>query len=573
MNIGFCILSLLALIMAAPSEALAHIAPLDAPIHSEADLGPLLSLILFLPLAGSLLSMLARFANMRMAQRLRWLVLAIMGIEVALAVGLYFAFGSRLEGMGEAGFPVIHRIGLSASLGIEYFIGIDGLSLAMVLLTSVLALVGVIVSFPQRRDTESYWASYCLSITGILGVFVSLDLLQLLASWLLALAPLALMIGRFGETEARQGASRAFIIQQIPSAAFLLLGIIALYLHSSPSGLEGRSFAIPALAQIDSAREGSLLFGISFVKLAFTLLFLGCIGTFVPYLVSGLRALVEAPTAVSILIAGLVFNMGGYGILRICFGILPEASAWAAPTIAWLGIIVLFYGAILALRETDLKRLVAYAACSQMGFTLLGMASLTPAGIQGSMIHIFGHGLMAAMLFTVAGLIQDRGGLRDITRLGGLAQEMPGLTLLAALAFWAGWGGPGMASFIGEMMSIGGALPVYAELSLLGVAAFALTAAYHLRAFRRVFLGGFREEWRSHPKLEPFGGKFPEVHLREVLAIAPLVALSLILGFYPRPLLTLFDRGALDLADHLRPLGPMQISFLDTASQLFGLSN
>jgi len=274
---------------------------------------------------------------------------------------------------------------------------------------------------------------------------------------------------------------------------------------------------------------------------------------------------VEAPTAISVILAGVLLKMGTYGILRINFTLLPEATQWAAPTMAVFGVINILYGAFCAMAQKDLKKLVAYSSVSHMGFTLLALGALTPQGIQACLVQMFNHGLITGMLFTLVGVVYDRVHTRDLDKFGGLASEMPLYTALVGFAFMASLGLPGLSGFWGESMTFIGAFPRFRGLTILAATGVIVTAAYHLWALQRMFLGKFREEWRKNKYLEPFGGKFPEINARELASLAPLAVLVLVLGFWPRPLLNLIDKGAIETHRFVDRPGPTQIASADHA--------
>jgi NADH-quinone oxidoreductase subunit M len=252
--------------------------------------------------------------------------------------------------------------------------------------------------------------------------------------------------------------------------------------------------------------------------------------------------------------------MGTYGILRINFTLLPEASQWAAPAMAIFGVINILYGAFCAMAQKDLKKLVAYSSVSHMGFTLLALGAMTPQGIQACLVQMFNHGLITGMLFSLVGVVYDRVHTRDIDKFGGLATEMPLYTAFVGFAFMASLGLPGLSGFWGEAMTFIGAFPRFRVLTMLAATGVIVTAAYHLWALQRMFLGKFREEWRHNKYLEPFGGKFPEINGRELLTLAPLAVLVLVLGFWPRPLLNLVDKGALEVHRLVDKPGPTQVA-------------
>ncbi|HEX9297776.1 MAG TPA: NADH-quinone oxidoreductase subunit M [Polyangiaceae bacterium] len=527
----------------------------------------ILSWLTFLPMLGLALIFLAYLAGYKNDRNIRWLTLVIMGINLALAVWLYAHFDAGVRRLdGNDGYQFIERVIWIRSLNVEYFVGIDGISVTMVLLTALISFVGVIASWSVEKQLKGYFAMYCLLVTGMIGVFVALDLFLFYVFWEVMLLPMYFLIGIWGGPR-KEYAAIKFFLYTLAGSVFMLLAFIALYYNADPTYLsDGTSvthnFSIPDIGRVDYAGKNLMILGLSLVKVCWVALFVGFaikipmfpFHTWLP------DAHVEAPTAISVILAGVLLKMGTYGILRINFGILPEATAWAAPAMAAFGTINILYGAFCAMAQEDLKKLVAYSSVSHMGFCLLAMASLTPTGIQACIVQMFNHGTITAMLFTLVGVIYDRAHTREIGRFGGLASEMPLYTAFVGFAFMASLGLPGLSGFIGEVLTFMGAFPVYRVMTILAATGVIITAAYHLWAMQRMFLGKFRDEWRSSHYLEAFGGKFPEINAREVASLVPLAVIVLVLGFYPKPLLTLIDRGVIDLFNVVSPPGPTQIA-------------
>jgi NADH-quinone oxidoreductase subunit M len=347
----------------------------------------------------------------------------------------------------------------------------------------------------------------------------------------------------------------------------MLLGFIFFYLNSDPTYLvDGQaitnSLSVPELARVSFVAKDLTILGISAVKLVWAWMFIAFaikipmfpFHTWLP------DAHVEAPTAISVILAGVLLKMGTYGILRFNMTILPEATRWAAPAMAVFGVAGILYGAFCAMAQKDLKKLVAYSSVSHMGFTLLALGALTPQGIEACIVQMFNHGLITAMLFSLVGVVYDRVHTRDIDKFGGLASEMPLYSAFVGFAFMASLGLPGLSGFWGEAMTFIGAFPRYRLLTVLAATGVIVTAAYHLWALQRMFLGKFKESWRKNHYLEPFGGKFPEINKRELATLAPLAALVLMLGFWPRPLFNLIDKSALQMHRMIDPAGVGQIA-------------
>jgi NADH-quinone oxidoreductase subunit M len=529
----------------------------------------ILSWLTFLPLIGVGLIFLAYLAGYKDDRNIRWLTLIIMGVNLVLAIWLYKNFDPSVHKIdGNDGYQFIEKGIWIRSLNVEYFMGIDGISVTMVLLTALISFVGVIASWSIDRQLKGYFAMYCLLVTGMMGVFVSLDLFLFYVFWEVMLLPMYFLIGIWGGPR-KEYAAIKFFLYTLAGSVFMLLAFIALYYNADPTYLSdgtavSHNFAIPDIQRVDYAGKNLMIMGLSLVKVCWVALFVGFaikipmfpFHTWLP------DAHVEAPTAISVILAGVLLKMGTYGILRINFGILPEATAWAAPAMAAFGTINILYGAFCAMAQEDLKKLVAYSSVSHMGYCLLAMAALTPTGIQACIVQMFNHGTITAMLFTLVGVIYDRAHTRQIDRFGGLAKEMPLYTAFVGFAFMASLGLPGLSGFIGEVLTFLGAFPVYRVMTILAATGVIITAAYHLWAMQRMFLGKFREEWRSSHYLEAFGGKFPEINSREIVSLVPLAVIVLVLGFWPRPLLNLIDRGVLDLSNIVNPPGPTQIASL-----------
>ncbi len=423
----------------------------------------------------------------------------------------------------------------------------------MVLLTALISFVGVIASWSVAKQLKGYFAMYNLLVVGMMGTFVALDLLLFFVFWEVMLLPMYFLIGIWGGPN-RLYAAIKFFVYTLAGSVFMLLGFIFFYLNADPAYLADgqaitRSFAIPELARVAWESKGMLILGLSATKVIWVWMFVAFaikipmfpFHTWLP------DAHVEAPTAISVILAGVLLKMGTYGILRFNFMLLPEATRWAAPAMAVFGVIGILYGGFCAMAQKDLKKLVAYSSVSHMGFCLLAMAALTPQGIEACIVQMFNHGLITAMLFTLVGVVYDRVHTRDLDKFGGLATEMPLYSAFFGFAFMASLGLPGLSGFWGEAMTFIGAFQTYRVLTILAATGVIVTAAYHLWAMQRMFLGKFREAWRKSEHLKDTDGKFPEINLREIASLAPLAFLVLLLGFWPRPLLNLIDMGALQM--------------------------
>jgi NADH-quinone oxidoreductase subunit M len=332
--------------------------------------------------------------------------------------------------------------------------------------------------------------------------------------------------------------------------------MLALYFYNEPN-----TFDMVKLAQNASTYSST------FQRAAWIALFIGFaikIPAF-PFHTWLPDAHVEAPTAISVILAGVLLKMGTYGILRINYGILPEATLapfWAGHSVAFwllaaLGTVNIIYGAMCALAQTDLKKLVAYSSISHMGYVMLGMAAFTPQGINGAVLQMFNHGTITAMLFLLVGVIYDRAHHRNIDGFGGLASMLPVYTGVTGLAFFAAMGLPGLSAFISEVLVLLGAWQVYPALTVVAASAVVLTAGYMLWALQRVYLGPPNEKYRT----------LPDINGRELFTLVPLGAIVIFLGVYPRPILELQNRALLRLNDRVRAAAPSPAQDLIAATE------
>jgi NADH-quinone oxidoreductase subunit M len=488
------------------------------------------------------------------------------------------AAGTMVNGHATGVQLVQHFIWIKA-FNVEYLMGVDGLSISMVLLTGLVSFVATIASMPwwggakytdmagmtghddghhpkhfSVRMVPGYMVMLLLLQTGMMGTFVSLDMFLFYVFWEVMLLPMYFLIGIWGGPR-KEYAAIKFFLYTLVGSVLMLLAVIAIYYSSHAAMLAdgtmstGHTFNLLALAQ--QGREGVFthaapILGFAFTKIIFVALFIGFaikipmfpFHTWLP------DAHVEAPTPVSVILAGVLLKMGPYGILRFNYPLLPDATAWAAHAIAAFGVINIIYAAFVCLAQTDLKKLIAYSSVSHMGFTLLGMAAMTPAGISGAVFNMFSHGIISSMLFLIAGVIYDRAHHREIARFGGLASVMPEYSALTGLAFFASLGLPGMCGFISEFMVLTGSFPTFMLFTIISATGVIITAAYYLWAIHRAFLG----------KLNPMYQGYPDLVWRERLVLYPLGAIAIVLGFYPYAILNVINTTLFSLIAGIRPL-------------------
>ena len=359
----------------------------------------------------------------------------------------------------------------------------------------------------------------------MLGVFVSLDFFLFYLFWEITLVPMYFLIGIWGGPR-KEYAAIKFFLYTLAGSVVMLLGILALYFYSTPS-----TFDILDLARF--ANQGG--FTKQFQNIVYVALFLGFaikvpvfpFHTWLP------DAHVEAPTAVSVILAGVLLKMGIYGMLRVSFTVLPSATVYFSFWLAVLGCINIVYGAYVAMAQKDLKKMIAYSSINHMGYCLLGMSALTAVGLNGAIFQMFNHGIITGALFLLVGVIYERAHTRDIEGFGGLSSIMPVYAGIMSVAVFASLGLPGMSGFVSEFMCFLGAfqslvphMKVIAVISALGIV---ITAAYFLIMLQKVFLGPANEKWKA----------LPEINARELIAVVPLIIIMIVLGLLPRVIMEL----------------------------------
>lgn len=488
----------------------------------------MLSLMTFIPLVGMIVVlMLPR----NQPALVRWTSVVATGIPLVLGIILFMNFDRA-----NAGVQFVERVAWIPMFNIEYYMGIDGLSIPMVLLTVLLSFLCVFASWDITDAVKGYYAMFLFLEAGMLGVFCALDFFLFFVFWEVMLLPMYFLIGIWGGKNKVYAAIKFFLYTLFGSVLMLLV-MLAMYYISEP-----HTFDLLKLGELHPfAGKTIALFGwtLPLDKLFWVGLFIGFaikvpiwpFHTWLPW------AHVEAPTAVSVILAGVLLKMGTYGILRMNFPILPEATLWAADAMAILGVINILYGAFCAMAQKDLKKLVAYSSVSHMGYVLLGMASFTTWGVNGAVLQMFNHGTSTAMLFLLVGVIYDRVHHRWIVKpdgsrgFGGIAGVVPVYTAITAIAVFASLGLPGLSGFVSEALVFLGAFsrPAFQTYVVIGSLGIVLGAAYLLWMFMRVFLGPLNEDHKG----------LTDMNWRERLVLAPLCVLVIVLGVYPQPVLNL----------------------------------
>ncbi|AKT36805.1 complex I subunit 4 family protein [Chondromyces crocatus] len=537
-----------------------HALPAAMGIHAHRGRGlgwvgaHALSLLMFIPLLGALGAGLLRRTGDALLGRV--FPVAAHGLNLLLSVWIYAVFDTGFaRSDGNDGLQFVERRALLPSLGAEYSVGVDGLSVPLVVLATVVGVVTSLLRWgrdpvlPQRGEP----VLLDVAVAAMIGMFVAQDLLLLSVSWVVLLASLgAHLLG--GKSSGQQPGTHRFLAFAAVSVVLLVLSTGWLLQHAGPSylvdgGVAARTAALPELARVDWVSEGLTLAGVNALKLVWIALLIA-FGLFLP--IAPLHGWLpttqtEAPAPARVVIASGLLAAAGYGVLRMHVGVLPDATRWAAAGMSALGVLTLISGAVLALGQRDLVRLLGYVSVSRAGLVLLGAGTLTPQGIQGAAAQLVLHGLVAALLFAVASWGEARSRTRELDGLGGRFATMPRATWLLGLALLASLGVPGSSGFWGSALVLFGAASRYPWLAAVVTIGLLLGAAAHVRALCRVLPGGGHERAGDLGKLE-------------LGAVLPVALLVLLLGLFPRLLLGVIDRTTLDLHRRLDPASPTQIA-------------
>lgn len=494
---------------------------------------------LLLPVLGGLVTLLVP------EKIARWVALLFSAATLALTIGIFATilgngglggFGSLSDPQMAIKIPWIHFSAGALQFNINYYLGVDGLSMPMVLLNSLLSMLAVIGGWRKMRVRE-YLALLLLLEAGVMGVFISLDLFLFFLFWEVELAPMFLLIGIWGSETQKHGmpgriySAWKFLLYTFFGSIFMLAGILLAYFRAG-----GTDASILHLAQSQQALSGDITFlGITVGAqlLIFLLIFIAFavkipmfpFHTWLP------DAHTDAPTEVSVILAGILLKMGAYGLIRICLSVAPSGAQAFAPWLAVFAVINIIYGAAICLAQTDMKKLIAYSSVSHMGVVLLGVAAalgigganFREAAMMGAVVQMFSHGIITGMLFFCVGVIYDHAHTREIAVFGGIAKRMPLLATLFTFAGLASLGLPGLAGFIAEYMTFTSSYASWPVVTIICVFTMILTAGYLLWMLKRVFYGPFNAKWDW----------LPDANLREVIPLFVLAALIVIVGIYP----------------------------------------
>jgi len=471
---------------------------------------PYLSVIVFLPLIGAIVIALMGAKP----RQIKLVAAAFATASFILSLKVFATYDHSLSGV-----QFVEKVSWIPGLSVQYYMGVDGLSLPLLLLTTFIGMVAVFVSWKIDLRVREYFAWLLVLETGILGVFCSLDLILFFIFWEVELIPMYLLISIWG-TGRKEYSAIKFVLYTLIGSALMLAGILLLY-------FQAHTFDITKLA--DMGLDGVLTAGMA-TAIFFLIMFAYMIKLPVfPFHTWLPDAHTDAPTAVSVVLAGVLLKMGGYGMIRVAVGILPDTAHKWAPLLVVLAVIGVIYGAALTLRQTDLKKLIAYSSVSHMGFVLLGIFALTQVSMTGAVLQMVSHGVITGLLFAMVGLVYSKTHQRSIPKLGGLVRQMPVIAVVFSVAGLAALGLPGTSGFAAEVTTFLGSfgstmvsgINIYTILAITGVV---LGAGYILWMLRRVFYGPPRDEFNG----------VPDADLMERVYIYAFVAVIMLIGLYPR---------------------------------------
>ena len=468
---------------------------------------PVLSLVTFIPLLGALFILLIRGEGEVVARNARRVALWTSGINFFLSLFLWFGFDR-----GTADFQFVDQAVWLPDLGLAYKMGVDGISMPLVLLSTLLTPLCILASWESvKHRVKEYMIAFLVLETLMVGTFSALDLFLFYVFFEGVLIPMFLIIGIWGGPRRVYSAFK-FFLYTLAGSLLMLVAILAIYFYAGTSDIPTliETANLPASWQVWLW----LAFFASFaVKMP-----MWPVHTWLP------DAHVEAPTAGSVILAGVLLKMGGYGFLRFSVPILPAGTEFFIPLIFFLSIVAVIYTSLVALAQQDMKKLIAYSSVAHMGFVTLGIFTMNQQGLEGAMFQMLSHGVVSAALFLCVGVVYDRLHTRDIDRYEGLAENMPAYALVFMVFMLGSVGLPGTSGFVGEFLVIVGAFQASSWVALLAASGMVLGAAYMLYLYRRIIFGVL-----AKPDLK----RMLDMNWRERLVFAPLIALVLWMGIYP----------------------------------------
>jgi len=495
----------------------------------------LLTLILFLP---TIVALLLLFFPARWESFFRWTAFIASLAPFALTIVLWTRFVP-----GQPGFQFIEKVDWYAALRSTYVVGVDGISLPMVILTTLLIPLAILASFSIKERVKAFMILFLLLETGMLGVFMTLDLLQFFVFWEIGLVPMYFLIAQWGSSN-RNYASLKFILYTMGGSLGLLLAIQMIGVVSGTFDMQTLFTTWPTAKATFLGLSTPTIKAIAFWAFVIAFAIKVPVWPFHTWLPD---AHTEAPTGGSMILAGVLLKLGAYGFLRLVLPLYPVESAHFAGVLAFLAVAAIIFGALAAWGQTDFKRLVAYSSINHMGFVVLGIAAAAWAmnikdannaaiAINGVVLQMFNHGLSAAGMFFLVGVIYERTHTRNLTEYGGLYARLPiygGILIFTAMG---SLGLPGLGGFVSEFLVVRGAWPIFTLATAVAMIGLFFTGAYVLKALKQVLHGPLNKRWQ---------GNLAEISTREIVVIAPLMVLMLVIGLWPNFLLDMINRAAM----------------------------
>ncbi len=497
----------------------------------------MLSLIIFLPLAGGIFILFTSKANEAMMK----------GVALGASLGstILLLFVTVLYKIG-GGMQFVEQHSWIPTLGITYHVGVDGLSLPLVALTALLSVLSIVYSWRIEVRLKEYLFLFLLLETGMLGVFAALDFFLFYIFWEITLVPMYFLIAIWGGPRREYAAIKFFLYTLVGSLA-MLLAILLMYFNADP-----HTFNMLALTQQQPLAGKPVLAALAFWGFFLSFAIKVPMWPFHTWLPD---AHVEAPTAGSVILAGVLLKMGTYGFVRISLPMLPDVFRTYAPVVAVLALLGIVYGALVALAQTDLKKLVAYSSVNHMGYVMLGVAAAAAAfgvpekaaaaatALNGAVFEMVAHGIITGALFLIVGVLYDyRAHTRGVDEFGGLGARLPIYTGITTIAMLASLGLPGLMGFVAEFFIFVGSFGIFPYLTAIAVTGVVFTAAMFLWTIQRIFLGPVNERWAA----------LPDMDTREKVSLVPLAVLMVVFGLFPKPLLDVINAAMAVLVTAVR---------------------
>ncbi len=476
---------------------------------------PILSIILFTPLTAALLILLIPGER---KEEIRVTALAAAFIAMFLAAWVYFSYD-----VASGGYQFIEKYAWLPFLGISYHVGVDGLSVPLVLLTGVVMFTGVLISWGLDDRPREFFAFLFILATGVFGVFVALDLFGLFFFYEIAVFPMFLLISIWGWEVTREYAAMKLTLYLFIGSVIALVGALAIFFRSGMN-----TFNMLALEQASLP--------VAFQKFWFPFVFFGfaVLGGIFPFHSWSPDGHVAAPTAVSMFHAGVLMKLGAFAALRVGIMLLPEGAKFHMPWIILLTLVNVVYGSFIAMVQTDFKYVIGFSSVSHMGLVLMGFATLNPDGLMGAGVQMFSHGIMTALFFAVVGMVYDRAHTREIPRLGGFVKVMPWVAVAFIIGGLVSMGMPGLSGFVAEFPIFMGLWSYRPWIAIVAAVSIVITASYIIRVIGRVFFGQMPDEFIGH---------ITDVTVLDKVALAVLCVILIGVGIYPAVMVPLVETG------------------------------